>query len=359
MGLGAARAASLSRVRRPLRVTGALLVAVAVAALIPLPAAAGSAGAGAAMSAANTHNPRARAAQSPQEAGCPIFPVDNPLNQDISQAPVDPSSARYIDSIGASWRLHASFSDTPMYGIPYSIVGPQQPQVPMRFIYSRSESEPGPYPIPLNAPIEGNGNPGDHHVLVLQTGTCKLFELYAARRRAGRWEAGSGAVFNLRSNALRPDGWTSADAAGLPIFPLLARYPEASKGSINHALRVTVPRTQRGYIHPATHFSSSSNDPSLPPMGLRLRLKASFNLSGFHGQALIVLQALKRYGLIVADNGGPWNIGGSSNPGWSDRDLQQLERVPGSAFEAISSGRILHGGPAPRRSRHHHHRRRR
>ncbi|HEY2719458.1 MAG TPA: hypothetical protein VGI52_07490, partial [Solirubrobacteraceae bacterium] len=166
--------------------------------------------------------------------------------------------------------------------------------------------------------------------------------LYAARRLAGGWEAGSGAVFNLRSNALRPEGWTSADAAGLPILPLLARYPEVRAGQIDHALRVTVARTQAGYIHPATHLASSSEDPSLPPMGLRLRLKASFDLSGYRGQALVILRALKRYGLIVADNGSSWYITGAPDSRWNDEDLDQLKTVPGSDFEAVRSGPILH-----------------
>lgn len=164
-----------------------------------------------------------------------------------------------------------------------------------------------------------------------------------SRTKAG-WDAGSGAVFNLHSNRLRPEGWTSADAAGLPIFPLLARYPEVHAGQIDHALRVTVPETQRGYIHPATHLASDSSNANLPPMGLRLRLKANFSLAGFHGQALVVLRALKRYGLIVADNGSPWYITGAPNPHWSEEDLDQLKRVPGSEFEAVSTGPILHHG---------------
>jgi hypothetical protein len=151
----------------------------------------------------------------------------------------------------------------------------------------------------------------------------------------------AGAVFNLRSSALRPEGWTSADAAGLPIFPLLARYPEVARGEIDHALRVTVPETQRGYIHPATHFASSRSDPSLPPMGLRLRLKASYDLSAFTGQSLVILEALKRFGLIVADNGSPWFITGAPNHGWDDENLEQLKRVPGSAFEAVETGAII------------------
>ena len=254
---------------------------------------------------------------------------------------MNPNSAKYIASIGADLHLHADFGTPASYGIPYTVVGAHQPEVPVHFEYSE-ESDPGPYPIPADAPVEGAGEESDRHVLVLQKDACKLYELYAARRRGDGWVAGSGAVFNLRSNALRPEGWTSADAAGLPIFPLLARYPEVHAGRIDHALRVTVAETQRGYIHPATHFASDSSDPNLPPMGLRLRLKAGFSLSGFHGQALAVLKALKRYGLIVADNGSSWYITGAPDSRWNNEDLDQLKSVPGSAFEAVETGAILH-----------------
>ncbi len=311
-------------------------VLVLVALAFTAPSSAGGAGA------------RARAAQA-EEAGCPLLPASNPLNEDISHAPVNPNSARYIEAIGADRRLHASFGAEPIYGMPYSVVGANQPKVPVRFTLSPRSSDPGPYPIPPNAPIQGGpGGPGDHHLIVLQRGTCKLYELYLARRSGNSWEAGSGAVFDLRSNALRPDGWTSADAAGLPIFPLLARYQEARAGAIDHALRMSVERTQDGFIHPATHYSSASADPDLPPMGLRLRLKAGFDLSGYRGQALIVLRALKVYGLIVADEGDAWDIGGATNAGWNDRDLHQLDTVPGSAFEAVSTGPILRGGASHR-----------
>jgi hypothetical protein len=285
-----------------------------------------------------------RAQAEPQADGCPIFPADNPLNREIAHAPVNPRSAEYIASIGLTGHLHPDFGTEPGYGIPYTIVGPHQPKVPIRFTEFGEESTPGPYPIPAGAPVEGAGEEGDRHVLVLQERSCKLYELYAAHRSGAGWEAGSGAVFNLRSNALRPEGWTSADAAGLPIFPLLVRYPEVRSGQIDHALRVTVEHTQRGYIHPATHFASSSSDPALPPMGLRLRLKASFPLAGFHGESLIVLRALERYGLIVADNGSSWYITGAPDPRWNDDDLEQLKRVPGSAFEAVQTGPILHHG---------------
>jgi hypothetical protein len=286
----------------------------------------------------------ARASPGPREYGCPLFPASDSLNRDISHAPVDPRSAQYIASIGLSGHLHPDFGTNPSYGIPYTVVGPRQPRVPIAFSEFGEESEPGPYPIPLNAPVEGAGEEGDRHVLVMQRGTCRLYELYSARRRGGGWEAGSGAVFDLRSNALRPEGWTSADAAGLPIMPLLARYDEVHAGRIDHALRVTVARTQRGYIHPATHLASSDPDPALPPMGLRLRLRASYSLAGFHGESLIVLRALERYGLIVADNGSSWYITGAPDPRWNDADLEQLGRVPGSAFEAVYTGPIRHRG---------------
>jgi hypothetical protein len=278
----------------------------------------------------------------PREYSCPIFPASNPFNQEIAHAPVDPNSAAYIASIGLTGHLHPDFGTNPSYGIPYTVVGPNQPKVPIKFTEYGEESNPGPYPVPANAPVEGAGEAGDRHVLVLQESSCKLYELYNAERDANGWEAGSGAVFDLRSNALRPNGWTSADAAGLPIFPLLVRYPEVQAGQIDHALRVTVARTQTGFIHPATHFASSSSDPDLPPMGLRLRLKASYSLASFHGESLIVLRALKRYGLIVADNGTSWYITGAPSPHWNDEDLEQIKRVPGAAFEAVRTGPILH-----------------
>ncbi len=309
-----------------------LLVAGALASL------ASSAAAGAAK------KPAPVAAES-VEPGCQILPPEDPLNQEIADAPVNPNSASYIASIGLSAHLHPDFGTEPSYGIPYTVVGPEQPQVPIRFTKYGSESNPGPYPIPPDAPIEGGGKNGhgDKHVLVVLEGTCMLYELYDAHRKGSGWKAASGAVFNLRSDALRPEGWTSADAAGLPIFPLLVRYPEVAAGQIDHALRVTVPETQRGYIHPATHFASNSSDPSLPPMGLRLRLKASYSLAGFDGESLVILEALKRYGLIVADNGSPWFITGAPDPRWNDENLEQIKRVPGSEFEAVESGEILHG----------------
>ncbi len=305
--------------------------------------------AAAAASAAAHHSrghARARADGPPQEFGCPILPAEDPLNQEVAGLPESPESESYVDSISATAHLHPDFGTNPSYGIPYTIVPASQPKVPIKFTKYGSESDPGPDPVPPTAPIEGGGKNGhgDRHVLVTQEGSCTLYELYLAHRRhrGKSWTAASGAVFNLRSSALRPEGWTSADAAGLPIFPLLARYPEVAGGQIDHALRVTVPATQRGYIHPATHFASSSTSPALPPMGLRLRLKASYSLAGFHGQSLVILEALKRFGLIVADNGSPWFITGAPNPGWNDEDLEQIKQVPGSEFEAVESGPIIH-----------------
>jgi len=285
-----------------------------------------------------------RASRAPVEFGCPMFPAGDALNRDITHAPVDPNSAKYLASIGLTAHLHPDFGTNPSYGIPYTIARRAQHKVPVKFTLYGSESDPGPYPVPPNAPIEGGGpsGSGDKHVLVVQKDACRLFEMYLAHRSGAGWDAGSGAVFNLRSTTLRPEGWTSADAAGLPILPLLARYPEAHAGRIDHALRVTVPRTQRGYIHPATHFASATSDPSLPPMGLRLRLRPSYSLAGFSAESRVILEALKRYGLIVADNGSPWFITGAPSARWNDANLEALKRVPGSEFEAVESGPILH-----------------
>ena len=287
---------------------------------------------------------------SPVISGCPVFPTDNPWNTDISNFCVDPNSSAYINSINQDEQyLHADFGSNPDYGIPYVVVPGSQPLVPILFTEYPDESDPGPYPVPPDAPIEGGSDStGDRHVLTLLAdpdhNNCQLYELYHAYKDAGDpgWQAGSGAVFDLRSDALRPDGWTSADAAGLPILPGLARYDEVAAGAIQHALRFTVASTQRGYIHPATHFASPSSDTSLPPMGLRLRLKGSFDISGYTGQSKIILTALKKYGMIVADNGSSWYITGAPDSRWDDTDLDQLKTVPGSAFEAVQTGSILH-----------------
>jgi hypothetical protein len=285
----------------------------------------------------------ANGTSGPQLGGCPVFPADNAWNRDVSGDPVDPSSAAYIASISAAGSrfLHPDFGADPTYGIPFVVVPASQPMVPVSFVEYGDESDPGPYPIPANAPVEGGGV-GDSHVLVLQQGACKLYELYHSSYVGPGWEAGSGAVWDLRSNALRPAGWTSADAAGLPILPGLARYDEVASGAIRHALRFTVWRSQRGYILPATHAAGATNDASYPPMGLRLRLRADYNISGFTGHSRVILEALRRYGMIVADNGSSWYISGATDARWNDDDLNQLKGVPGSAFEVVQTGAIVH-----------------
>jgi hypothetical protein len=278
--------------------------------------------------------------------GCEVFPPSSPWHENISKLPVSPRSSAYIASIGASGFLHPDFGSNLTYGIPYAVVPRDQPEVQIHFTAYGAQSDPGPYPIPPGAPVEGGANSsGDRHVLVLQEGTCMLYELYDAHPNAdGSWDAASGAVFNLRSTKLRPNGWTSADAAGLPIFAGLIRYDEIQHGSIDHAIRFTAPQTQAGFIHPATHFASSSTDPNLPPMGLRLRLKASFDISHFPRVARIILRAMKTYGLILADNGSPWYFQGATDPRWNDTALDTLKTVPGSAFQVVQTGRILHTG---------------
>ena len=270
-------------------------------------------------------------------AGCAAFPADNPWNRDVSADPVDSNSDAYIRSMnGGSTFLHADFGSPFEYGIPWLSVSGNQPRVPISFYYD-DESDPGPYPFPLDAPVESGG---DLHVLAVDRDNCRLYEAFDCERSGGGWACGSGAIFDLRTNALRRDGWTSADAAGLPILPGLARLEEVERGEIRHALRFTVRRTQRAYVHPATHFASSDTDPTRPPMGLRVRLKASYDIAPYIGAARIILNALKRYGMMVADNGSDWFISGERNPRWNDVDLDQLKRVPGSAFEVVRLGEI-------------------
>ncbi|MFO1462756.1 MAG: hypothetical protein U1F66_03195 [bacterium] len=269
-------------------------------------------------------------------ANCRIFPADNPWNRDVSADPVDPNSANYLATMNAgSTNLHPDFGSNPDYGIPYTTVRGDQPKVPVSFDEA-DESDPGPYPIPPNAPVEAGG---DAHVLVVDTEACILYEIYAADFVGPGWQAFSGAIFDLNSNALRPDGWTSADAAGLPILPGLVRYDEAvERGQIRHALRFTANTTQQAYVHPATHEAGATTDAKAPPMGLRVRLKSTFNTSGFTGASRAVLEALKVYGMFLADNGSDWYISGATDPRWDDEDLEQLKTVPASAFEVVQSG---------------------
>jgi hypothetical protein len=283
---------------------------------------------------------------APTIDGCQIFPADNPWNTDISAYPVHPNSANFIASVGVDKPVHPDFGTVWQgnpNGIPYVVVSGDQPKVPITFEYA-GESDPGPYPIPDDAPIEGGpDSDGDRHILVLDKDNCKLYEVWRSFKTDEGWKGGSGAVFDLTSNDLRPLGWTSSDAAGLPILPGLARYEEVEQGAINHALRFTIRRSQRGYILPATHFASRSSDPNLMPMGLRLRLKADYDISAFPPQAQVILTALKKYGMIMADNGGDWYISGSPNPRWDDAQLETLKRVKGSAFEVVDTGPIHTG----------------
>lgn len=288
---------------------------------------------------------RVEPAGGPSIGGCPIFPADNAWNTDISDAPLHERSNAYISTIQANGgeRLHPDFGENPNYGIPFVVVPADEPMVPVAYDAFGDESDAGPFPLPLGAPIEGgrDATSGDRHAIALRQGTCELFELYVARPGAAGWIAESGARFDLRSNGLRPLGWTSADAAGLPILPGLVRYDEVDAGEIRHAIRVTFSRTQRGYVLPATHFASSRTDPNLPPMGLRLRMRADHDVSGLSGQARVIAQAMKEYGLIVADNGSNWFFQGAPSPGWDDDDLGQLKLIPGTAFEVVDTGPIV------------------
>ena len=272
------------------------------------------------------------------------FPDDNPWNTAVDQAPVDPNSDELIASIGTTAPLHpdfgANYNGGP-FGIPYVVVDSTTPEVPVSFDYA-DESDPGPYPIPSNAPIEGGASStGDRHVLVIDRDRWVLYELYSAYPNSNGWQAGSGAIFDLASDSLRPAGWTSADAAGLPIFPGLVRYDEVvGRGGILHALRFTVAHTRRAYVAPARHYASSDTSSSLPPMGMRVRLKASFDLSGYPASARVILQALKTYGMMVADNGSNWFLSGAPDARWSDDELNTLKQVHGSDFEVVQMGPV-------------------
>jgi hypothetical protein len=289
----------------------------------------------------------ARAAEPPPAIPCQLFPADNVWNADVSSLPVHPLSDTYIGSIGADRGLHPDFGAglwhrSPI-GIPYTVVPASQNPVALRFRYA-DESDPGPYPIPRNAPIEGGRRSrGDRHVLVVQADTCRLYELFAARplARGRRWRAGSGVTWDLGSNTLRPADWTSADAAGLPILPGLVRYDEVASGAIRHALRFTVDHTQASYLWPARHQASSSDDPSLPPMGLRLRLKAQVDISTFSPANQVILTALMTYGMLVADNGSSWFISGVPDPRWDNDDLHALGQITGGDFEVVDESGLM------------------
>lgn len=286
-----------------------------------------------------------QALRLPKAPDCPVFPRSNPWNQRVDELPVAEDSDTIIASIGADEGLHPDFGsgrwEGARIGIPITVVGRRQDKSRVRFDYA-DESDAGPYPIPSDVAIEGGrSSDGDRHAIILDKHSCTLYELFALyRTSSGGWRAGSGAIWDLRSNRLRPEGWTSADAAGLPILPGLARYDEVRRGRINHALRFTVRETRRAYVYPARHFASTSDDPSLPPMGLRLRLKADVDISGFPRQARIVLRALKRYGMMVADNGSDWFISGAPHRRWNNDALRTLGEVPGSSFEVVDTSAL-------------------
>jgi hypothetical protein len=298
----------------------------------------------------------------PSLGACPVFPAppaslpatapsqpnESAWNQDISKGPVDPGSAAYIayiDSHGGD-HLHPDFGSPRSYGFPYAVVGAGRRRLPIHYTAYGSESDRGPFPIPRGAPVEGGQHSeGDRHVLVVDRSSCTLYELYRAFYVPGpypHWNADSGVSWNLRSTALRPDSWTSADAAGLPIFPGLVRYEEAAAGHVDHAIRVTFDSTRNAWVHPGSHCAGDTSNPAAPPMGLRLRLKPGYDLDGFTGAARAIAVALKRYGLIVADNGSNWYFGGTSDRRWNDENLDQLKRIPGGAFQVVKSSAPVH-----------------
>lgn len=272
------------------------------------------------------------------------FPVNNPWNKDVSRVPLHPNSGNLINSIGSNVTVHPDFGTVyagAPNGIPYIVVAGTQPRVPITFTAYGNQSDPGPYPVPINAPIEGgSASTGDRHVLVIDRDNWKLFEMFSSYPVNGgtSWNAASGAVFDLNSNAVRPDGWTSADAAGLPIFPGLVRYDEVfEQQEIKHALRFTAQSTRKAYVYPARHYASQNTSLNLPPMGMRVRLRASFVMSGFSPAMQVILTALKKYGMILADNGSNWYLSGAPDMRWSDDELHTLGAIKGSDFEVVQS----------------------
>ncbi|MBX7131924.1 MAG: hypothetical protein K1X67_04510 [Fimbriimonadaceae bacterium] len=275
--------------------------------------------------------------------GARPFPEDNPWNTPIDQEPVDPKSATLIASIGLDEPFHPDFGanwNGGPFGIPYVVVSGSQAKSAVTFDYA-DESDAGPYPIPPNPPIE---NGGDRHILMIDRDNWALYELYAAEKTGSQWHAGSGAIWQLDSNALRPPYWTSADAAGLPIFPGLVRFDEVQRGEIAHALRFTAERTRRAFVYPARHYASSDTSANLPPMGMRVRLKASVDISGYSASNQVILRALKKYGMFLADNGSNWFVSGAPDSRWNDDDLNELKSLRGRDFEVVKMGDITVGG---------------
>jgi hypothetical protein len=275
----------------------------------------------------------------------PMFPANNVWNVPIDTLPLDARSASYVSTIGSGSAAHADFGtvyNNAPNGIPYVVVTGSQPRVPVRFTYA-SESDPGPYPIPADAPIEGGPQSnGDRHVLIVDRDAGKLYELFAAYPNGdGSWSAGSGAIFDLDGNSLRPATWTSADAAGLSILPGLVRYEEVIAGEIHHALRFTAPQTRNAFIWPARHQASSQTGLNYPPMGQRFRLKASVVITGFGPRVQVILRALKKFGMFLADNGSAWFISGAPDPRWDDDELHQLSLLHGSDFEAVDESSLM------------------
>jgi hypothetical protein len=283
----------------------------------------------------------------PQLAGCGIFPADNIWNVRVDGLPVDANSAAYVETIGAQTNFHPDFGagtwNGGPIGIPYVDVAGTQPPVAINFTAYGDESDPGPYPVPTDAPIEGGAQSnGDRHVLVLDRDNCVLYELYRAFPQPdGSWNADSAARYDLSSHVLRPDGWTSADAAGLPILPGLVRYDEVALGEIRHAIRFTAPQTRRAYVWPARHFASSLTGEQYPPMGQRFRLRADFDVSGFAPEIQVILVAMQRYGIILADNGSPWYLSGVPDERWDNNLLRQLRQLQGSDFEAVDVSSLM------------------
>jgi hypothetical protein len=273
---------------------------------------------------------------------CTVLPKTNVWNRRVDSLPIHPSSATLMNRMGLTRYVHPDFGTYAGYGIPVNVVSALTPRSAVTFTWP-SESDPGPYPIPASPKVEGAGAAGDRHILMLDMTACRLWELFAAQKTANGWRAGSGAIFDLRSNALRPDGWTSADAAGLPIYPGLARYEEVAAGVIAHALRFTVPESRAAHIYPARHHASSLTGSSYPPMGLRLRLKASVDISGYGPQSRVILLALKRYGMILADNGSGYYISGAPDPRWDDDELHDLHGIKGSMFEVVDTTGFVNG----------------
>jgi hypothetical protein len=290
----------------------------------------------------------AQALRLPSAPRCPVFPADNAWNQRVDTLPVAADSKQLIASIGLNAPAHADFGaglyDGGPIGIPFDVVSSKTRLSRVTFDYS-DESDHVRYPIPRGVHIEGGSHStGDRHAILVDKSSCRLYELYDLRHTSHGWTAGSGATWSLRSDHLRPAGWTSADAAGLPIFPGLARYDEVARGVIDHALRFTAPRTRAAYVYPARHYASSSSDPALPPMGLRVRLKASVDISSFPPQTRVVLKALQVYGMILADNGSPWYVSGAPDKHWSNDDLHSFGRLTGADFEVVDTSSLPEPG---------------